>query len=318
MDPRTPGARGLEPATKLDAACASRRHTARETLIGLACAAGVVLLFSSFVLISRYGLRTALEPADIAFVRFLVAGLILLPVFLRHGTAGLQLPQAVALAGLGAIGFPLFAYYGFERAPASHGSALIHGTLPAFSLLLAYLFSRQLPTRLGLAGAVAIGAGVVLIMWDSLSIANRSQLLGDVFLLGASACWAGYGLLVGRFALPALAATAIVTTFAMVGYTPVYLAMAPGRLLSLPAGDVLMQAAFQGVLIGIVSVVLYTRVVRALGATAAALAAAFVPALTTVLAMPLLGEAPSATAVTGVLLVTLGIIVPIVLRSKIR
>lgn len=287
-----------------------------ETAIGLACAVGVVLLFCSFVIVSRLGLRTELEPTDLAFIRYVVSGTVLLPVFLRHGTAGLALRQAVALSGLGAIGFVLFAFHGFERAPASHGSALMHGTLPAFSLVIAYVLARHRPEWLSVAGASAIGAGVLLMIWDSLSVADTSQLIGDFFLLCAAGCWAGYGLLVRSLRVPALQAATIITTFAMIGYAPVYLAATTTRVLSLPLSDVLTQAVFQGVLIGILSVVLYTRVVQALGANAAALAAAFVPALTTLLAIPLLGETPSATTLAGVLLVTLGIVVPILLRRS--
>lgn len=296
----------------------ARLHDARgsETAIGLACAAGVVLLFSSFVLVSRYGLRTELEPADLAFLRFSVSGVVLLPAFLRYGTGGLALPQAIMVAGLGGLGFVLLAYYGFERAPASHGSTLIHGTLPAFSLLIGCLLAGDRPGWPRLAGAAAIGAGVLLMIWDSLLAADGDQLLGDVLLLSASACWAGYGLLVRRYALPALAATAMVTTCAMIGYVPAYLGAPPLRVLSLPLADVMIQGAFQGLLIGVLSVVLYTRVVQALGANAAALAAAFVPAFTTFLAIPLLGEAPGATTLAGVALVTSGIAGPILLRRS--
>ena len=312
--PRPPPAHGAGPAS--DARVASWNKRPSETAIGLACAVGVVLLFSSFVIVSRLGLRTELEPTDLAFIRYVVSGLLLLPVLLRHGTAGLALSQAIALSGLGAIGFVLSAFLGFERAPASHGSALMHGTLPAFSLVLAYVLARHRPEWLSVAGAVAIGAGILLMIWDSLSVADASQLIGDFFLLCAAGFWAGYGLLVRRLRVPALQAATIITTFAMIGYAPVYLAATTTRVLTLPLGDVLTQAAFQGVLIGIVSVVLYTRVVQALGANAAALAAAFVPALTTLLAIPFLGEMPSPTALAGVLLVTLGIVIPILLRRS--
>lgn len=294
----------------------SRRKRASETAIGLACAAGVVALFSSFVLVSRYGLQTSLEPVDLAFLRFSVSGLVLLPVFLRYGTGGLALPQAIVVAGLGGLGFVLLAYHGFARAPASHGSALIHGTLPAFSLLAGYVFSGHRARWPHVTGAAAIGTGVLLMIWSSLLAADASQLLGDALLLAASACWACYGLLVRRYPLPALAATALVTTCAMIGYVPAYLAVAPLRVLSLPLADILIQGAFQGLLIGVLSVMLYTRVVQALGANAAAISAAIVPAVTTLLAIPILGESPTAMTLAGVALVTGGIASPILLSTK--
>ena len=316
INPNGPGADRLQPAAERRDFSATGVTSRREKLIGICCAVGVVLLFSSFVLVSRYGLRTELEPADLAFVRFVVAGLIVLPIFWRNGTAGLRLPQAIALATLGAIGFVLLAYHGFDRAPASHGSALLHGTLPGFSLLFAYLFAGQSPGNLSLAGAVTIASGVVLIIWDSLAVADGSQLGGDFLLLCAAASWAGYGLLVGRLALPALTAAALITTLAAACYLPIYLVARSSHLLTLPLKELIVQALFQGTLVGTVSVILYTRVVQALGPNAAALSAAFVPALTTVLAIPMLGETPSVAAILGVLLVTLGILVPIILRRR--
>lgn len=313
--PRPP-LRGIETGRNTTGSAVLRGQLARETAIGLICACGVVALFSSFVLVSRYGLQTTLEPVDLAFLRFLVSGLVLLPVFLRYGTGGLTLLQAVAVAGFGGLGFVLLAYHGFARAPASHGSALIHGTLPAFSLIVGYTFAGLRPDWRHVTGAVAIGVGVLLMIWSSLTSADAGQLLGDAFLLAASACWACYGLLVRRYALPALVATAMVTTCAMMGYVPIYLGVAPLRVFSLPPTDVLVQGAFQGLLIGVLSVVLYTRVVQALGANAAAMSAAFVPAVTTLLAIPLLGEPPGAMTIAGVALVTGGIAAPILAHSK--
>ena len=316
VEPRAP-ARGIGAGgeQKIEPA---RGHAdiARETIIGLASAVGVVLLFSSFVLVSRYGLRSELQPADLAFLRFLVSGLVLLPVLVRHGTGGLPLRQVALLAALGGLAFALLAYHGFARAPASHGSALIHGTLPAFSLLAGYFIVGHRPERSRLLGGLAIGAGVLLMIWDSLLVASSRQLLGDMLLLSASACWAGYGVLVRRHGLSATTATAIVTTSAMIGYVPAYLGVTSLRILNLPLSDVLFQAAFQGLLIGALSGVLYTRVVETLGANAAALSAALVPALTTIMAIPLLGEEPSVSTLLGVVLLTCGIIGPWLVRQR--
>lgn len=287
-----------------------------ETAVGLACAVGVVLLYSSFVLVSRYGLHTELEPTDLAFLRYLVAGLILLPVFLRHGTAGLTLAQCCVLAGVGGLSFALLVFYGFKLAPASHGSALLHGTLPAFSFVAGYFSGGVLPDRLSLAGILATAGGVLLMIWDSLSVASGSQMLGDILLLCGSLNWAVYGVLVRRFRVAAFPATAILACFAMIVYVPLYLAATSDRILHLPITDVITQAIFQGVFIAFLSIVLYTRTVQALGPDGAALAAALVPGLTTVLAIPMLGEWPSMSTMTGVLLVTLGIIVPLALRRR--
>ena len=66
------------------------------------------------------------------------------------------------------------------------------------------------------------------------------------------------------------------------------------------------QGAFQGVLLGVVSIFVYTRAVASLGAQETALFTAAVPCITTVLAVFLLGEMPSSAALLGVFTVTAG------------
>lgn len=98
--------------------------------MGPFAAAGVVVLFVGFVLVSKLGLGNALAPMDLAAIRFAVAGILMAPVLFKHRLMGLRLGQACLLAGSGGLGFALFAYWGMSLAPANHGSALIHGTLP--------------------------------------------------------------------------------------------------------------------------------------------------------------------------------------------
>ncbi len=97
---------------------------------GVAAGLGVVALFSGFALISRMGSRTELQVHDLAMLRFGIGAALLLPVFLRSGLAGLSIRQAATLAFLGGAGFALLAYAGLFLAPATHGAALLHGTLP--------------------------------------------------------------------------------------------------------------------------------------------------------------------------------------------
>jgi drug/metabolite transporter (DMT)-like permease len=288
----------------------TERESKRELLIGLACAAGVVALFSGFVLVSRLGLRTTMQPADLAALRFLGGGLVLLPLFLKHGLAGLRLHQALALALFGAFGFALLAYSGFDRAPASHGSLLIHGALPLMTMLAAYTVAGSRPGRREAFGCALIVLGVVLMLWDSLAHADMRTLTGDALLLAASLSWAIYGVLIRRLAVPAIPAAAIVAVITLILYVPAYLAVDPLRLLQFPAGELLFQGIFQGVLIGAVSLFLYTRTVTALGAGFAALISAIVPAVTTLAAVPLLGEVPSVLVLAGIAAVAAGVFIP--------
>ena len=75
----------------------------RNKVTGVAAAGSVVVLFVGFVLISKYGLRTALVPWDLAALRFAVAGLAMLPLALRYGQCDLGIGRTLVLAASGGL-----------------------------------------------------------------------------------------------------------------------------------------------------------------------------------------------------------------------
>jgi len=280
-----------------------------DRAIGVLCAMLSVVLFSSFTLVSRLGFSSSLTLPDIAALRFGIGGAVLLPVLLRHGLAGVRPRDAGALAVFGGLGFALFAYSGFSLAPAAHGAVLLHGTLPLFTFAIVSIALRQRGTRYQKMGVALIGVGVALMAYDSLAGASARQLLGDFFLLLASLFWSSYGVLTRRLGLPPEQGAAIVAVGSMCCFLPVY-AVLPGKALLLVGwGELLLQAVFQGVLIGAVSIFVYTRAVAALGPAQTALFTAAVPCITTIAAVPLLAESPSVAGAIGVGVVTLGMIV---------
>ena len=142
--------------------------------------------------------------------------------------------------------------------------------------------------------------------WDGLAQASKALLAGDACLLAASLCWSGYGLYVKRLGLQATRAAAIVAVISALIFLPVY-AMLPGKmLLQASWRDLVVQGVFQGVLIGAVSIFVYTRAVALLGAADVSFFTAAVPGLTTLAGILLLGEAPSLPSLVGVVLVTTG------------
>jgi drug/metabolite transporter (DMT)-like permease len=280
-----------------------------DRAVGTCCAVLSVLLFSSFTLVSRLGLRSSLTLPDLAALRFGIGGALLLPVLLRHGLRRLPWRRATALALLGGLGFALLAYTGFSLAPAAHGAVLLHGTLPLFSHLLARAPEAEGRPPRRLAGIVLIGAGVALMAYDSFSVASARQLAGDGFLLLASLSWSAYGVLSRRSGLPPAVGAAAVAVLSMCGFLPLYALLRGTSLLQAAPRELLLQAVVQGALIGAVSIFVYTRAVAALGAAETALLAAAVPCITTLVAIPLLSEIPTAAALAGVGVVTAGMVI---------
>lgn len=279
----------------------------RNKAVGIAAAVSVIALFVGFVLISKFGLRTALVPWDLAALRFAVAGLVMLPAVVKHGFLGLGLRRVLLLAGSGGLGFALCAYWGFALAPAHHGSALIHGTLPLTTALVSCILLRTWPNRWQLSSSIAIAIGAAAIVGTSIFRESDSLAIGDLLLLSASVCWSCFGVLSDRWRPPPFAAAALVAVVAATLYLPLYLIAGVGQLHEAALRDIAQQAVFQGLAIGVGSILAYSTAVAAIGPSATALAAAAVPALTATGAVLFLGESLATSEVIGLAMVTLGI-----------
>ncbi|MGH6915412.1 MAG: EamA family transporter, partial [Geminicoccales bacterium] len=90
-------------------------------------------------------------------------------------------------------------------------------------------------------------------------------------------------------------------------YLPIYLTVRGTCLAQMPTADIAIQSLFQGVLVTIVSLILYGRAIAILGASGAAAFGALVPALSALFAIPLLGEWPNGTDWVGIALVSGGV-----------
>lgn len=297
----------LTPARTTGAAVSHRDRRVR--IVGIFFALCAVALFTSFVLVSKAGLRSALVPLDLLAVRYVVAGAVMLPVFMRFGLLGLSSRQALTLTLTGGLGFAAFAYSGFSLAPASHGSSLIHGTLPLTTLLISWICFGDRGSNARLYGASIITVGIALLLAESLGSIRAAQLLGDGYLLAASLCWSAYGLLARRFGVRAIPAAALVAVLSAIVFVPGYFLSGITMLFEADIREVIWQGLFQGLAISVLSLIVYTTALEKLGAETVALFAAATPAVTTLLSIPLLGEQPNYLTCLGVLFVTTGIIV---------
>jgi drug/metabolite transporter (DMT)-like permease len=287
--------------------------TSSHYLKGAAFGVAAASIWAGWSAATRLAVTTSLDAWDIAALRFGVAGLLLAPIVLRRGLAR----DRLGWLGLGAIvtglGAPyvLVAAAGLRFAPASDQGALNPGCMPLFVALIAatvigerFATARKLGLALILAGALVIVGGHVE-GWSAGWTASRS--LGDALFLCASFLTACFTAVMSRAKLDPLHAASLVATGSLVTYLPVYLALFGTRFARLSFADLAIQASFQGILVTIVSVVLYGRAVAALGASSGVAFGALVPALSALFAIPLLGEWPNETDWVGIVLISAGV-----------
>lgn len=258
----------------------------RGALYGLAA----VSIWSGWIVVARLGLRTSLTPWDIAALRFGVAGLLLLPYVLRKGVALERLGWIGLVAIVLGGGAPvLLANAGLLFAPAAHAGALFPGVMPLMVALLAAAILGEQFTTTKKIGFALILPGVIAIAWGT-GGAIGSQSIGHALFLGSGLAWAGYTVAMRRARLDGLHAAAIAAVGALLLYLPVYLLVAGVTFTKASWSDIALQAIVQGLLTAIISLVLYGRAVNLLGASSGAAFAALCPAMTALMAIPILGE----------------------------
>ena len=288
--------------------------------IGAASAVITVVIWTSFIVIARAtadpSRGVTLTPFDIALLRILGAGSVLLPwgVWLvRSGTArgwlGVSpLPwRTTVLTGFfGGLLYALLAYAGFVYAPAAHASVLMPGSLPLWTALLAALILHDRITPARALGLAFIVAGDLLVGGASLLKAFEGGVVwkGDLLFMSAAFCWSVYSVLARKFALDAVRATIAITTFAFITYVPAYaLLVASGavqsRLGVVPVGDVVFQLLFQGVGSVVISGITFTQMIRSFGPVRSTMITALVPGLSALGAVVFLGEPLSVAAWVG-------------------
>lgn len=288
-------------------------RTAKRRRLGLLSGAIMALGASLSFAAARAGILGGLSPVDLIFARFIVAGLVMLPVLLRFGArdlAGIGWPRGLVLTALGGALFALLQTGGYGFAPLAHGAVIAPSTVTIVSTIGAALFLHARLGRDHLMGAAIVLGGIVLIGWDGLvQPAGERAWLGDLLFFASSILWACFTLLLRHWRLAALRATAVVSVLSFLVATPVYLVWAgSARLAALPLGMLAFQGPVQGGLQGAVTMVAYSQAVSLLGVSRAVLFPAIVPAVSVLVGIPIVGEVPSPLQIGGLGLVTLGLL----------
>lgn len=284
--------------------------------LGLACGLVVPFIWGGWIVASRFGVLNALTPYDVTALRVGVAAVIVFPMLLTRGFAGLPIWKGAVLSiGVGAP-FALASFGGMSLAPVVHAGVLTNGTMPIFAALVGYFWLRERPTKVQAGGIVLIVFGGLMLGGDSFSVhAPAGQWLGDLLLIGAGACFAIYMTALRRWNVTILQAVIAVPTISTAIYLPVWALFLPSDLLrggALPPWEeIALQAGYQGVISSFIVVMLITRATKSIRATTMAVFLAGAPVLAVLLGILLLDEVPTVVAWAGLVVTTAGMVLAI-------
>lgn len=288
--------------------------TSRARWLGILCGLLTALIWGVQSVVSRHAMLIDLTPADVTILRFVSAAAVLLPWALRHmrpfPVGSLGWPRAWVMALLIGPLYSLILVAGASFAPALHSSIISPGLIPVFTALLILLVTGERAGRMRLIGLGIIVLGIGIFSRDALAMApsRPDAWIGDLLFVLIAFLWATFGLLARRWNVSSLEVTAASCILSVPLLVVVALAL-PIHMARVPFAELLLQALYQGVLVGVVALYLYARTVEMLGAARATLFLPLVPIATAAASALLLAEAPSATELVGMAIVIAGMLV---------
>lgn len=283
----------------------------RRTILGLGAASLAALLWGSWFPLSRLMVRDqSMSAEDVAWLRFAIAAVVLLPLVRRHGLkAGRAGWLGTAIMPL-CVGFP-FAFLnatGLKFAPAAHAAMFVPGLFPVLTAILGVIILRDRLSVRSVAGTALVLAGVAGVGWSSLTGETGGSWQGYALFLTCASMWAVYSITTRIARIGPVHAVTIIAVVSMAVATPFYFMFGDVRLLTLPPAMLAFQVIYQGVGIGLVSMIAYNYAINVLGASQAAVFGGLVPCIAAVMAVPILGERLGWLEIAGVAAVTVGIL----------
>jgi drug/metabolite transporter (DMT)-like permease len=282
-----------------------------STRVGLIFLVITIMLFSTFEVTSKY-LAPYMEPTQITFTRFLVGGLVLLPltmIRMKRKHVHPELKDIMSWIVLGFINVVVsmgLIQLGLVYANASVSAALF-SINPLFVLVFARFLLHERITGNKILALILGIAGIIILSLDS--IRHKTATLGGLLLiLGAAVCFALYTVL-GKKLIHGQTDSLIITTFSFLAGS---LFMIPLEgVLGVPLfpniAPVIPQFLYMAVAVTGIAYVLYFEGLSRLEAGAGTMLYFAKPALASVIAVMLLGESISFSLILGIAVIACGI-----------
>lgn len=290
---------------------------APNTRLALLAGLTMILITAVQFVAARFSLRAHLTAIDITSLRFAGAGLVFLPIVWWTGMARLKAlgwRRALLLAFLVGLPYPMIINWGLTYAPATHAAALCPTSIVFFSFLFARLAFNDSITTGRLVGIALIIGGLLLFLVPSLS-GMQGVLFGDLLFAGSGIMFSAYAILVRRWGVDSVTATAAVALLSCLPLPLIYILL-PNGFASASGGEIVTQIVIQGFLAGAAAIFLYTYAVRQLGPQIASLFLPCVPVATAFTGMIVLNEVPSVLQFAAMLIMTAGMVLPVLLKRN--
>ena len=266
----------------------------------------IVCIWSGWITISRYGVHSSLEPADITLLRYTTALFFVFPLILRHQWSKFSVYQYLVV-GLG-IGFPytMTSFYGLQELKAAHAGVLVNGMLPIFGAVAAWFLLSQTVSTMRYMGIVIVFlANFIMAGGDTFSTAHIS---GIILLLSAAVFYTIHMVCLKLWHFEWKDVLVTVPVVNMLIFIPLWFVF-PTNLFQADTVDILSQSFYQGILVNIFALMCSTYAIKHLGTITVSIYMSIVPVSTALLAWIILGETLNAFELAGIAGCSIGLLI---------
>ena len=291
--------------------------TKRNTITGISLAVLATLIWSGNFIIAR-GIIKVIPPVTLAFYRWLLATLILLPFSWYFIKPGWKIVREKWLyffvaAATGISIFNTFVYIGGHYAEAVNLALIGTTSSPIMSVILAVIFLKERISLIRIIGMVVCLVGVLLLLikGDLNNLLTLSFSAGDWWVLGAAFAFAIYNTMVKKkpVSMPSIHFLFFIFLIGTILLLPFYISEyqhAGGFELSISNVTILVYLSLGA---SVICFLLWNLAIAKLGSGRAALFGNLIPVFSSIEAVLILGEKISWVQVVSFGIVIIGLII---------
>jgi len=275
-----------------------------EKVTGLCAGLAVVMIWSGWIIISKWGLSHALTVWDVTGVRFLTAASIVLMYALisKSSLKAIFTPKIIICSLCCGAFYVCASLIGLLMSDAANTGVIINGTLPIMCAAILFVWKKGRLNTTQYIGVVLILVANFL-LFTSTGGATFSALL---WLLLAAFFIAFYSVSMKIWLINIKTIMISVPIINALFFTPIWLFL-PSHLSVAPINEIILQGAYQGIVVSIIALFCMTYSINKLGAVSASTIMALVPIVSVLLAMMFLEQLMTIQMLISIVICSLGI-----------
>tara|TARA_R110001583_G_scaffold43990_1_gene139707 strand:- start:5295 stop:6227 length:933 start_codon:yes stop_codon:yes gene_type:complete len=275
-----------------------------DKVTGLLTGLAMVMIWSGWIIISKWGLSRALTVWDVTGVRFLTAGIIMLIYACLSKTSikALFTPSIITCSLCCGMFYVCASLIGLLMSDAANTGVIINGSLPIMCAAIIFVWKRgrlNTPQYIGI--SLILIANVLL--FTSSGGATFSALL---WLLVAAFAIAFYSVSMKIWNIKIKTIMISVPLINAIVFTPIWFFL-PSNISQAPLNEIVLQGFYQGIVVSILALFCMTYSINKLGAVSASTIMALVPIVSVLLAMAFLDQHMSLQMAVSIIICSVGI-----------